>query len=217
VILGRERQRGLQDLHRPVGAIDRHLIAQKLVPGPDATGRKLLHLLAAKQHDRFLRGLRAFAGVDDRAARLARRERPDDVTGLKGVGAVGDRSNRSALGFEPRGDSVGDGHELGGGAIRAPLKGRDKLGAPLLGVTLAFEETLLPVAGSRVAPVQDVASLLDGRAVFQLSATDAASEVDVERHGQPLIKTERKNTARRRAQLFRVTQSPPQVARLGHR
>ena len=57
-----------------------------------------------------------------------------------------------------------------------------KLGAPLLGVALAFEESLLPLAGSRIAPVQDVARLLDDRAILQLSATDAASEVDVERH-----------------------------------
>ena len=68
------------------------------------------------------------------------------------------------------------------GAIDAPLIGRDKLGAPLLGVPLAFEEPLLPLASPRIAPVQDVARLLDDRAILQLPATDAACEIDVERH-----------------------------------
>jgi hypothetical protein len=62
--------------------------------------------------------------------------------------------------------------------------GGDKLGAPLLGLPLAFEEPLLSLAGSRIAPVENVPGLLDDRAILQLTATDAAGEVDVERHNQ---------------------------------
>ena len=86
VVLGGERQRCLEDLHRLVGAIDRDLVAQKLVPRADAARRQLLHLLPAKKFDRPVLRLRTFAGMNDRATRLARWERPDDVAGLERVG-----------------------------------------------------------------------------------------------------------------------------------
>jgi hypothetical protein len=68
VVLGGERERGLEKLHRPVGAIDRDLVADQLVPSSDAARRQLLHLFPSKKLDRCVLRLRAFAGTNDRDA-----------------------------------------------------------------------------------------------------------------------------------------------------
>ena len=204
MVLGRERQRGLEKLHRPVGAIDRDFFAQKLVPRSDAARRHFLHPLLAEKLNRSVRRLRTFAGMNNRDTGVTLRQRPDNVARLEGVGGERDRPDRASLGIEPRSDGVADGDGSVGGAIDAPVICRDKLGAPLLGVSLALEEPLLPLASSRIAPVQDVARLLDDRAVLQFATTDAAREIDVERHARDGDdQKQNENTTRKRAQLFR--------------
>ena len=104
--------------------------------------------------------------------------------GLERVCVEGDRPHRSSLCFEPRRDGVGNCYGFGRGAIDAALKGRDKLGTPLLSVPLALEEPLLPLSSPTITPIQDVARLLDDGAILQLTTTEAAREIDVESHSE---------------------------------
>ena len=76
VILGGERQRGLEGHQRLVGRIDRDLVRDELMPGADLARRQLLDLDAAEELDRARLGLRADARSNDRSPRLARRRGP---------------------------------------------------------------------------------------------------------------------------------------------
>ena len=166
VVLSCERQRSLEDLHRLVGAIVRNLVADQFVPRADASRGQLLHLFSAKKLDRPVLRLNAFARADDGATRLARWEGSHDVAGLERVGCEGDRPDRAALRLEPRGDGVGDSYGLARRVIGATVVSSQKPRAPLLSVALAFEKSLLPLACTRIAPIQDVARLLDDRAIL---------------------------------------------------
>ena len=215
MVLGGERQRRLQLDQRLVGGIDRDLLRDELVPGADPARGQLLNLDAAEELDRVRLGPGADARSDDRPPRLAREQGAHDVADLELIAREGDRPDDAALGLEPSRDGVGDGHRSICGAIGAPVECGDKLGAPLLGVLLPLEEPLLALAGARVAPVQDEADLFDDRAVLQFATANAAGEVDVERHGEPVDQKQNENTRRQRQQLFPSSHPPGGAPAIG--